>query len=170
MSPETLNRFWLLITLLLIVIILAGGLILWNHRDNGEPINISFTPPAELKGEIALEGAVANPGSYPFNPGDNLDTIIQRSGGLTDDADPSRIQIIIPQNNENPEPQKVDINRADVWLLQALPGIGEIRAQAIIDHRNKNGLFHSINDLSNVPEIGEALFQKIKPLITVVAN
>jgi competence protein ComEA len=170
MSPETLNRFWLLITLLLIVLILVGGLILWNHRDNGEPINISFTQPAELKGEISLEGAVTNPGSYPFNPGDNLDSIIRRSGGVKDDADLSRIQIVIPQKNENFEPQKVDINRADVWLLQALPGIGEIRAQAIIDYRDKNGLFRSIDEISDVPGIGEAVFQNIRPFITVINN
>ncbi len=64
-------------------------------------------------------------------------------------------------------PQKIDINRAEAWLLQALPGIGETRAQAIIDYRRQNGPFQSINELTKVSGIGAATLDSIKDLITV---
>ena len=64
-------------------------------------------------------------------------------------------------------PQKVDINRAETWLLAALPGIGEARAQAIIDYRQRYGPFRDINELLKVPGIGDTIFEGIKRLITV---
>jgi len=52
-------------------------------------------------------------------------------------------------------------------LLEALPGIGETRAQAIIDYRQQNGPFHNINELTKVEGIGIATYEKIKHLISV---
>jgi comEA protein len=63
--------------------------------------------------------------------------------------------------------QKIDINRADTWLLQALPNIGEVRAQAIVDYRQQNGPFQTIEDLTRVPGISQSTFDKIKPFITI---
>jgi competence ComEA-like helix-hairpin-helix protein len=68
------------------------------------------------------------------------------------------------------QPQKVDINRADIWLLQALPGIGEVRARSIVDFRNQNGLFSTPQDLTRVPGISESVVEKIKAYITVGEN
>jgi competence protein ComEA len=48
-----------------------------------------------------------------------------------------------------------------------LPGIGEVKAQAIIDYRTKNWPFKSIHDIVNVSGIGEKTFEKIENLITV---
>ena len=53
------------------------------------------------------------------------------------------------------------------WLLEALPGIGETRAQAIVDYRNENGPFKRIEDLLQVKGIGEGTLDKIKDYITV---
>ncbi len=64
-------------------------------------------------------------------------------------------------------PQRININTAEPWLLQALPGIGEILAQRIIDYRTANGRFLSIEDLMNVEGIGSSVFEKIKDKITV---
>jgi len=72
-----------------------------------------------------------------------------------------------PDTSEKREPQKIDINRADVWLLEALPEIGPVLAQAIVDYREKNGPFRSINELTKVKGIGSTILEQIKDLITV---
>jgi comEA protein len=64
-------------------------------------------------------------------------------------------------------PQKIDINRAEAWLLEALPGIGPSKAQAIIDYRQQNGRFANITEITRVEGIGPAIYEQIKDLITV---
>ena len=58
--------------------------------------------------------------------------------------------------------KKVDVNTADVAALESLSGIGEAKAKAIIEDREKNGKFKNLNDLSNVPGIGDATLEKMK--------
>ncbi len=62
---------------------------------------------------------------------------------------------------------KVSINTATKEELMTLSGIGEAKAQAIIEYRNSNGLFTSIEDIKNVSGIGDAIFEKIKDDITI---
>lgn len=61
----------------------------------------------------------------------------------------------------------VNINTATVPELTSVSGIGESRAQAIIDYREKNGRFGSIEDIKNVDGIKDGLFSKIKDKITI---
>ena len=61
----------------------------------------------------------------------------------------------------------ININTASKSELTALSGIGDVKAQAIIDYRNTNGNFKSIEDILNVSGIGDAVFAKIKNYITV---
>lgn len=61
---------------------------------------------------------------------------------------------------------KVSINTASLEQLQTLDGIGESKAEAIIEYRTKNGLFKTIEDIKNVSGIGDAAFEKIKDSIT----
>lgn len=61
----------------------------------------------------------------------------------------------------------VNINNADLQQLMTLPGIGESRAQAIIDYRNDNGMFGCIEDIMSVSGIKESAFSKIKDYICV---
>ncbi len=61
----------------------------------------------------------------------------------------------------------ININKASKSELMSIKGIGEAKADAIIEYRTQNGLFNSINDLLNVNGIGEALLDKIKEFITV---
>ena len=61
----------------------------------------------------------------------------------------------------------ININSATKEQLLTLDGIGEAKAQAIIEYRNKNGAFETIEDIKNVSGIGEAAFEKIKDSITV---
>ena len=62
---------------------------------------------------------------------------------------------------------KININIATTEELQALSGIGETKAQAIVDYRTQNGKFEAIEDLKNVSGIGDSTFEKIKENITV---
>ena len=66
------------------------------------------------------------------------------------------------------ENSKVNINTAGKEELMTLPGIGESKAQLIIDYRNENNGFDSIEELMNIDGIKEGIFNKIKDYITVV--
>ena len=72
------------------------------------------------------------------------------------------------KENETIETNKiVNINEATLEELLTLTGIGESKAKAIIEYREKNGKFNTIEDIKNVSGIGEALYEKIKDNITV---
>lgn len=70
-------------------------------------------------------------------------------------------------NREQKEGKKVNINTASQSELDGLPGIGPALAQRIIDFREENGEFKSIEDIQNVKGIGEAKFEEIKENICV---
>ena len=63
--------------------------------------------------------------------------------------------------------EKVNINTANQTELETLPGIGTATAEKIIDYRNKNGKFSSIEDIQNVKGIGNAKYENIKESICV---
>jgi competence protein ComEA len=162
------NRFYLFIIIFLAIAAIAGGVTLGVQHSRGQPVEIvlSQTEPPELDGELYIGGAVANPGIYPLEEGDTLQTLLS-DAGVEPDADLSHIEIYVPREDEEQSPQKIDINRAEPWLLEALPSIGGVLAQSIVDYRSQNGLFRTIEDLLKVSGIGEGTFAKIKDLITV---
>jgi len=161
------NKIGASVIILLVIIIVTGAVIIWSQSRRPPPVTISLTPEPELQGSVFLDGAVHNPGIYPLESGDTIDDLIQSAGGITEDASLNSLKLYVPEGSEAVLPQKIDINRAEAWLLQALPGIGETRAQAIVDYRRKNGQFQSTNELTKVEGIGAATYEKIKDLITV---
>ena len=121
MTAAKRDRFWALITLLLIAVIVIGGIIAWQHYSPNHPIEIILSDDSEAADEVISET----------------------------------------------QPQKIDINRAEAWLLEALPGIGPGKAQAIIDYRQQNGGFSDIVEITEVPGIGDSIYADIRDLITV---
>lgn len=161
------NQLWTLLIILLIAIIAVGSLVTWSKYRRSQPIEISLSSGQEFQSEIYISGAVNNPGFYPLKAGDSIDDILQAAGGAAASANLTQLKLYIPSVGEEEPPQKVNLNRAETWLLQALPGIGEVRAQAIINYRQQNGRFHNINELVKVEGIGTTTYEKIKHLITV---
>jgi competence protein ComEA len=163
-----LDKYWLLIIAFLLVTLVSGGILLAIKQSSHRPVEISLAtaPLSNHQGEIYIDGAVVNPGFYPIAEGDTLEALVQ-AAGLMPDADTGKIKIYVPKTNEGPQPQRIDLNRADAWLLDALPGIGPDRAQAIVDYRNQNGPFHRLEDLLNIGGIGGNTLDTIRDLITL---
>ncbi|MBZ4649707.1 ComEA family DNA-binding protein [Thermosipho sp. (in: thermotogales)] len=65
------------------------------------------------------------------------------------------------------ESQIIDLNKADLEQLMSLPGIGTVKAKAIISYRQAHGNFNSIDDLINVTGIGPSTLEKIRDYVTV---
>ena len=70
-------------------------------------------------------------------------------------------------NTNNGQSVKININTADSETLQELPNIGPTKAQAIIEYRNQNGSFKSIDEIKNVKGIGDKTFEQLKDLICI---
>ncbi|MDD4860034.1 MAG: ComEA family DNA-binding protein [Dehalococcoidales bacterium] len=166
MNQDTFKYIRALVVILLLAVIVTGGLAAWSKYDPEQPLEITLKPAAEIAGEIYAGGGVNNPGFYPFTASDTLPDIIRAAGGLAADAAPGQLRLDVPRNAADP-PQKIDLNRAEAWLLEALPGIGETRARAIIDYRTQHGRFRNVAELQQVEGIGAATYETIKDLVTV---
>lgn len=162
------NNLWLKSTLLAVLLaaLVAGIIIAYARYVSSLPVEISFNSPTSPGGTVYIGGGVSVPGYYSFYSEDTINDLIQAAGGCDDQADLSSMALYIPLANED-HTQKIDINRADAWLLQALPGIGETLARRIIDYRLQNGPFPDINSIMKISGIGENEFNRIKNLITV---
>lgn len=95
--------------------------------------------------------------TIPSNQEETKENISNESGGVSEN---------ISQTNTNTK-TKININKADKEELQTLQGIGESTAQKIIEYRKQNGEFKQIEDLKNVPGIGDSKFEGIKDSIKV---
>lgn len=70
-------------------------------------------------------------------------------------------------SNNNISTNKISINNASKEELMTLPGIGESKAKDIVDYRTKNGPFKKLEDLKNIPGIGENVYNNLKENITL---
>lgn len=134
---------------------------------------------------IDISGEIKNPGIYKMKGKVRLYEIIDKAGGLKEEANINSInqaryvkdgeKIIIPSSRNSQGMDKesisnennlVNINTASKEELLKLPGIGEVTAEKIINYRDNNN-FTKIEDLKNVNGIGMATYNKLKDLICV---
>ena len=162
-----MGRFWILLTVVLVAVIAAGSVVIWLKYSPGEPIEITVLEDNNWQGRIYIDGAVHSPGIYPLLNTDTIESIINAAGGVTDNANMDALKLFISGEDEIGKSQRIDINRAEAWLLEALPGIGETLAQRIVDYRLENGPYRSIHDLQKVKGIGSSIIKGIADLITV---
>ncbi|MBF8267134.1 MAG: comEA [Dehalococcoidia bacterium] len=179
-------RTWVQVAVfLLLTAALAGGVFTLVRQPSPGRVEITLptpTPTPEMK--VYITGAVGQPGVYQVSPEDRLEDVLRMAGGLTEDADPARVNQalrvadeahfhipaigeVIPTPTATSVPGKVNINTASVGELQALPGIGEVKAGAIVEYRQKNGSFSRVEDLLLVPGIGPTTLENIRDSITV---
>jgi competence protein ComEA len=165
-----MGKLWTPLTILLVVIIALSSILGWSRYRAIQAKEISLDsiyPGEEYPGEIYIGGTAANPGFYPLKANDSIETLIQAAGGIADSSTATVIKLYISGAADEESPQKVNLNRAEGWLLEALPEIGEERAEAIIDYRLEHGPFRSINELTKVSGIGTKTLEQVKHLICV---
>lgn len=167
---------------------------------------------SSIKYKVDIKGEIITPGIYEVEKGKRVIDVINLSGGLTENADTSVINlskkvsdemvIIIYSKEEvshfketkekekevlerciqkeenavrndacivssNKTNNKVSINSGTIDELMTLSGIGETKAKEIIAYREANGPFQTIEEIKNVPGIGDSRFAAIKENITV---
>jgi len=162
------EKMWLIIAAFLAVCLITGIVFFCVRLSNLKPTEIilSESRQADISGDVYVCGSVARPGIYAAQPGDTLTALVS-AAGISDNADINAISIRVPAKGEIARPQKVDLNRADTWLLQALPGIGEGRAALIVDHRVKNGPFRSVDDLLKIKGFGNSVVDDLRGFASI---
>ena len=146
---------------------------------------------------IHITGAVKEQGIVKVKEKSRILDVINQAGGITEEADLSKInlayavkdgqKIYVPNINDdigleyiteeagenviedvfNKGNEKVNINTAGQTELETLSGVGPSTALKIINYRKENGNFEKIEDLKNVPGIGDAKFESLKESICV---
>ena len=111
-----------------------------------------------------IGGSVVAPGRYPLEPGDTFKDLVAAAGGLLPGANADDISLTI---GPTAGPQRINLNTAEAWLLAALPGIGETRAEAIVAYREANGPLRATAEIMNVPGIGTGLYEDLRDLVEV---
>lgn len=142
---------------------------------------------------VDVKGEVHHPGVYQMKAENRVKDLIEAAGGFTPLADDQKLNlaqlledqmvIIVPQKGEevnselaqSPASQKkevgkegkVNINTATVEELKTLKGIGEKKAEAIIEYRKKNGSFKNKEELMKVRGIGKKLYESFQERVIV---
>jgi len=198
---------WQSIIFGILVGLLASGLILLIAQpDRGEPISLSPPPtptrtlppkptstPAPIT--VQISGEIQNPGVYTLDGTNRLGDLIDLSGGLTEDADLTRVNfaaiindgdfiyitayeedlpinsrdtiINLPTEETDAIVYPLDLNKATQEALESLPGIGEVKASAIIAYRELIGGFTTVDELIYVNGIGPATLEAIRDLVAI---
>jgi competence protein ComEA len=134
---------------------------------------------------VSVVGLVARPGLVTLPTGSRVAEAVDAAGGLLPGADAATVNLAaVVSDGEQisvgvPAPSgtsaqggatsggRVDLNRADAAALDALPGIGPVLAQRIVDHRARHGPFRSVEQLDDVPGIGPSTAAELADLVTV---
>ncbi|MFL0267807.1 helix-hairpin-helix domain-containing protein [Candidatus Clostridium radicumherbarum] len=141
---------------------------------------------------VYIQGEVKKPGVYSLSSGSILNDLVKAAGGFTEKAAPDtklnlakklkdEDYVFVPEKSEeisnnsnsaavssnNKESKKININTASAAELDTLPGIGPTTAQKIIDYREKNGQYTSIDDLKKIGGVGDKTLDKFRDNIDI---
>lgn len=164
--------------------------------DGAETVAESLPEMADAEPDLIYVhvcGQVIEPGVYQLSKGARVFTAIEMAGGLTADADSASVNqaqvlgdgqmVYIPavgeawsgaeggtshsESTDTAVDGLVDINTADLETLMTLPGIGQGKAQSILDYRQEHGGFSSIEEIMQVDGIKEGTYAKFKDMIRI---
>jgi competence protein ComEA len=161
-----------------------------SAASTGQPTGTSGTAAQGTEAPqivVAVVGHVASPGLVTLPAGSRVADALAAAGGLLPDADPASVNAaaVLADGQQvavgvpgagGPAPGSgdaaggsglLDLNAAGLADLDALPGIGPVLAQRILDHRSEHGPFTSVEQLDDVSGIGPSLYAQIAPLVTV---
>lgn len=138
---------------------------------------------------VDIKGEVNQPGVYELEGDARVKEGILKAGGLTKKAEEKQLNlaeklndqqmIYVPnkkeakemeaagENTEEQNDEMIDINAADLTELQKINGIGPAKAQAIIDYREENGPFKTVDELSEISGFGEKTVEKLRDSIRI---
>lgn len=162
-----------------------------NNKDSENQENINHS-----KIVVDIKGAVKAPKEYELEAGSRVRDLIEIAGGLTPEADEEKIYFskiledeqcikiykigeeVLDSEIEAEGQQekgtgavdskgKININKATVDELMTIPGIGQVKAQSIVDYRNENGKFNSIDELTNITGIGVKTLEKLRDKVDI---
>jgi competence protein ComEA len=155
------------------------------------PGAITAEAPEPRRVVVHVVGAVRHPGLYELEEGSRIDDAIEKAGGakpraaleLVNLASPvaDGQQVLVPGASgkggaaaaagagggaaAGAPGQRVHLNTATLEQLDALPGVGPVTAQKILDYRTENGAFSSVDELDAVPGIGPARLEQLRELV-----
>ena len=146
-------------------------------------------PPLVQSGTVAeaitvhVSGAVAAPGLFSVARGARVADAVAAAGGVLPEADLHRLNLAAPVSDgqqlvvpEVPEEGgaggmagdgRVRVNAADASEMEALPGVGPVLAARIVAHREQHGPFGTVEDLLEVPGIGEGKLAALRDAVLV---
>ena len=178
------------LVLSLVYAIVLGGVLLWRQPPSAAIEILEPSPrPSPTPGQLAVyvSGAVLHPDVYTLAENSRVKDALLAAGGARPDADLTALnlattlhdgqQVHVPAQGEAraPAPLAVatasspvgllNINTASAAELESLPGIGPALSQRIVEDRQANGPFQSIEELDRVRGIGPALLEKLRPYI-----
>ena len=146
---------------------------------------VAETPGAAPRLVVHVTGAVRRPGLYRVVEGSRVADAVARAGGATAKADTAAvnlaapladgIQVLVPSRVAGAAGTaaagtgtggRISLSSASLAELDALPGVGPVTAQKILDHRAAHGGFSSVDDLDAIPGIGPARLEKLRELVS----
>ncbi len=165
----------------LAVVAIVGFGYVWRSADPPSPQPMVV---AETSGRgtilVHVSGAVVSPGLVEVPADSRAADVVAAAGGVTAEASLEAInlaapvhdgeQIIVPTDTPNRPATadgRVPINTADAVALETLPGVGPVLAERIVAFRTQNGAFGSVEDLLDVPGIGEAKLASMRDAVRV---
>jgi len=172
--------------LLVVALVLAGRYLAQAGAPTAsrppERVALARAPAAPLL-VVHVVGAVRRPGLYRLKEGARVADALELAGGTTAKAELSLvnlaapvadgIQVVVPRRGAQTVAAgtpaaagPVQLNSATVEQLDALPGIGPVTAQRIVEHRQAHGAFRTVDELDAVPGIGPARVEQLKELVT----